>query len=299
MQTYNNYWKLNLLELPSMGKLYPQDTVIKIRPLNVQEIKYLATLNESNATDIINEILEKCTILKGIEFEDIFLGDRKYLAFWIRVNSFTRNSGYEVTINECFKCKNPFKHKINLTDFEEKYIKEGTHEIFLQDSGLHLKLKYPTIRDLSIKCSDEEIENFIRHIDIKNKDVDLLEKFIRNLSALDYAILKNAVEDMEIGFSDEITIYCPLCGHPHTYKIIYNDSGLLGTINLFEIMDMTLRISKTMNYQIQDTMPWMEVELLQEAANRISEEEQKELDKEKGKISFNKSTLNASNYKFK
>ena len=51
-----------------MGKLYPQGTIIKIRPLNVQEIKYLATISEENATDIINEILEKCLILKGIEF---------------------------------------------------------------------------------------------------------------------------------------------------------------------------------------------------------------------------------------
>lgn len=43
-QTYNNYWKLDLKELPTMGKLYPEGTVIKIRPLNVQEIKYLATI---------------------------------------------------------------------------------------------------------------------------------------------------------------------------------------------------------------------------------------------------------------
>ena len=73
-QTYNNYWKLDLKELPTMGKLYPEGTVIKIRPLNVQEIKYLATICEENATDIINEILEKCVLLKNIEFEDIFLG---------------------------------------------------------------------------------------------------------------------------------------------------------------------------------------------------------------------------------
>ena len=86
-----------------MGKLYPQGTVIKIRPLNVQEIKYLATINEENATDIINEILEKCLLLKGIEFDDIYLGDRTYFAFWVRINSFTKNSGYDINIKECFK----------------------------------------------------------------------------------------------------------------------------------------------------------------------------------------------------
>ena len=170
-QTYNNYWKLDLKELPTMGKLYPEGTVIKIRPLNVQEIKYLATICEENATDIINEILEKCVLLKNIEFEDIFLGDRTYLAFWVRINSFTKNSGYDINIKECDKCKNPYTTNIKLTDFEEKYITEDPQEIDLPDAGITLKLKYPTIRDLEVKCEDKEVEKIIRHIDVADKNV--------------------------------------------------------------------------------------------------------------------------------
>ena len=290
-QTYNNYWKLDLKELPSMGKLYPEGTIIKIRPLNVQEIKYLATICEENATDIINEILEKCILLKNIEFEDIFLGDRTYLAFWVRINSFTKNSGYDINIKECDKCKNSYTTNIKLTDFAEKYITEDPQEIDLPDVGITLKLKYPTIRDLDIKCEDKEIEKFIRHIDVADKNVVILEQFIRGLSALDYSIMKNTIDKMEIGFSNQVTIYCPLCGQPHTYTIEYTDIGLLGSVNIFEILEMTLRISKSMNYQIMDDMPWMEVEILQEAANKINEEERKQIEKESGKISMNRSKL--------
>ena len=290
-QTYNNYWKLDLKELPSMGKLYPEGTIIKIRPLNVQEIKYLATICEENATDIINEILEKCILLKNIEFEDIFLGDRTYLAFWVRINSFTKNSGYDINIKECDKCKNSYTTNIKLTDFAEKYITEDPQEIDLPDTGITLKLKYPTIRDLDIKCEDKEIEKFIRHIDVADKNVVILEQFIRGLSALDYSIMKNTIDKMEIGFSNQVTIYCPLCGQPHTYTIEYTDIGLLGSVNIFEILEMTLRISKSMNYQIMDDMPWMEVEILQEAANKINEEERKQIEKESGKISMNRSKL--------
>lgn len=290
-QTYNNYWKLDLKELPSMGKLYPEGTIIKIRPLNVQEIKYLATICEENATDIINEILEKCILLKNIEFEDIFLGDRTYLAFWVRINSFTKNSGYDINIKECDKCKNSYTTNIKLTDFAEKYITEDPQEIDLPDAGITLKLKYPTIRDLDIKCEDKEIEKFIRHIDVADKNVVILEQFIRGLSALDYSIMKNTIDKMEIGFSNQVTIYCPLCGQPHTYTIEYTDIGLLGSVNIFEILEMTLRISKSMNYQIMDDMPWMEVEILQEAANKINEEERKQIEKESGKISMNRSKL--------
>lgn len=290
-QTYNNYWKLDLKELPTMGKLYPEGTVIKIRPLNVQEIKYLATICEENATDIINEILEKCVLLKNIEFEDIFLGDRTYLAFWVRINSFTKNSGYDINIKECDKCKNPYTTNIKLTDFEEKYITEDSQEIDLPDAGITLKLKYPTIRDLEVKCEDKEVEKFIRHIDVADKNVVILEQFIRGLSALDYSIMKNTIDKMEIGFSNQVTIYCPLCGQPHTYTIEYTDMGLLGSVNIFEILEMTLRIAKSMNYQIMDDMPWMEVEILQEAANKIDEEERKQMEKDNGKITMNRNNI--------
>ena len=290
-QTYNNYWKLDLKELPTMGKLYPEGTVIKIRPLNVQEIKYLATICEENATDIINEILEKCLLLKNIEFEDIFLGDRTYLAFWVRINSFTKNSGYDINIKECDKCKNPYTTNIKLTDFEEKYITEDPQEIDLPDAGITLKLKYPTIRDLEVKCGDKEVEKFIRHIDVADKNVVILEQFIRGLSALDYSIMKNTIDKMEIGFSNQVTIYCPLCGQPHTYTIEYTDMGLLGSVNIFEILEMTLRIAKSMNYQIMDDMPWMEVEILQEAANKIDEEERKQMEKDNGKITMNRNNI--------
>ena len=290
-QTYNNYWKLDLKELPTMGKLYPEGTVIKIRPLNVQEIKYLATICEENATDIINEILEKCVLLKNIEFEDIFLGDRTYLAFWVRINSFTKNSGYDINIKECDKCKNPYTTNIKLTDFEEKYITEDPQEIDLPDAGITLKLKYPTIRDLEVKCEDKEVEKIIRHIDVADKNVVILEQFIKGLSALDYSIMKNTIDKMEIGFSNQVTIYCPLCGQPHTYTIEYTDMGLLGSVNIFEILEMTLRIAKSMNYQIMDYMPWMEVEILQEAANKIDEEERKQMEKDNGKITMNRNNI--------
>ena len=58
-----------------------------------------------------------------------------------------------------------------------------------------------------------------------------------------------------------------------------------------EILDLTLRLAKTMNYQIQDNMPWMEVEILQEAANKIAEEERKQLEKDNGKITMNRSMI--------
>lgn len=291
-QTYNNYWKLDLKELPTRGKLYPKGSVVKIRPLNVQEIKYLATMSDENATDIVNEILEKCLLLDGLEFPDVYLGDREYFAFWVRVNSFTKNSGYDISIKECERCRNPYKANVKLTDFDEKYIVDGDHTATLPDAGVTLKLKYPTIRDSwEVECDDVVVEDILLHLDVTDPDMPMLTKFVEGLSALDYGVLSTKVEEMRIGFNREMTIHCPLCGHPHTYTIEIGDRGLMGSVNLFEVMDLTLRLSKSMNFQIQDTMPWMEVELLQEAANAIAEEEKKQLEKESKKISLNRQSL--------
>jgi hypothetical protein len=38
-------------------------------------------------------------------------------------------------------------------------------------------------------------------------------------------------------------------------------------------------------------MPWMEVEILQEAANKIAEEEKKQMEKDSGKITMNRSAI--------
>ena len=107
MELYNNYWKLIKEEIPSMGYVYKPDSVIKIRPLNVQEVKYLSTLCPQNATDVINEIIQKCIILENIQFDELLLADREYLIFWLRANSFSINNGYELHL-KCDKCGEQF-----------------------------------------------------------------------------------------------------------------------------------------------------------------------------------------------
>ena len=77
MELYNNYWKLIKEEIPSMGYFYKPDSVIKIRPLNVQEVKYLSTLCPQNATDVINEIIGKS--LPIVKFQFVVVLDRYFV----------------------------------------------------------------------------------------------------------------------------------------------------------------------------------------------------------------------------
>ena len=66
-----NFWQIDLKELPSRGRLYPKNAKIKARSMSVLEVKFLATLVPGNATNICNELLEKCTILENFSYDDL------------------------------------------------------------------------------------------------------------------------------------------------------------------------------------------------------------------------------------
>ena len=54
---------LDLEELPSQGKFYPADTVIKIRSAKAAEIRHFSTMDENNYIDMedkLNSIVESC-----------------------------------------------------------------------------------------------------------------------------------------------------------------------------------------------------------------------------------------------
>lgn len=293
MELYNNYWKLIKDEIPSRGCFYNADAVIKIRPLNVQEVKYLSTLSPQNATDIINEIISKCVILENLKFEDILLADREYMAFWLRANSFQQNNGYSLSL-KCEHCGKEYKHEVQLADFPTILYNEELQkprEILLPDCNIKLFLKHPTIKELKRTSTDNEIQTFMRYLDIDTNDNMLLERFLCNLSAIDYSVLKNNINEMFIGFERQLSIQCPDCGKIHHYTIELYDNGLFGSINIGDVLEIILRICKYTNYQIPETQPWWEVEVMQVSVNKMQEEEERLMNKNNDRMTLTRSQM--------
>jgi hypothetical protein len=78
-------------ELPSKGKFYPHDTVIKIRSARAAEIRHFSTMDENNYIDMeekLNHIVEMCTQItagdKRLSYKDILEEDRIVLLLSIR-----------------------------------------------------------------------------------------------------------------------------------------------------------------------------------------------------------------------
>lgn len=283
-----NYWTIEYDELPSKGIYYPKDSEITIRPLTVDEVKYLATYNEYNAVKIVNDIVRKCLCLYNLEFNDIILADREYLSFWIRANSFVNNGGYTIKAT-CPTCNYEFEKTILCDEFKVDYIQKIIESIYLPDADLNLPIAQPKIRDLryyKISSSIDEVTNIAMCINTENS-LDDKRRFILNLSAYDYSILKYELEKFHCGMNKVITMECPNCHAFHKCTLDINDQKLFTNTQTKDILDTITRIAKYSNLQITNDWLWREVEIEQIIINDMikkeNEEHQKEMQKAKSK----------------
>lgn len=280
METYNNYWRINVAELPSRGLNYDRDISIRGRTLNLQEIKYLSTLNDETATDIISEIFNKCFILENLRYEDLYLADREWLIFWLRVNSFKEQNGYTLNL-KCTGCGKEINQNFKLVDFDIKYIDvyDNHYDGELPDSGLFFEIDLPKVKDVYIRDEDGDIEKIARNIHFTNVDKLNNVELIKSMSAMDFMYLKSIVDRYEIGFIRHKIVYCPECNTKHRIELVFSETGLFSQMNLFEIMEIVVQICKYTHYQITENTPWIEIEVLQEVVNKIAKEEKEHMDK--------------------
>lgn len=274
----HNWWKIELDELPTKGIFYNKNTLIKVRSLSVLEVKFLATLVPQNATAVCNEILSKCLYLEHIKLDEILLPDREYLIFWIRLNSFTQSNGYEINIGSCQWCHESFSTKVPLNKFGVNYIKTYKNEIMLPDANIKLEIAVPKFND-SLYSLKNEIDSIALWINAENTFNEKV-KWIENLSAMDFMILKDAIDDCKCGMNHNVNVICPCCGKQNNITIILNDDALFGKVELMQVLESISRIAKYANLQITNDWSWPEVEAEQIVINKMIAEENEANQKE-------------------
>lgn len=291
---YNDYnwWQLELDELPTKGLFYPPNTVIKTRSMSVLEVKLLATLIPETATVTCNEIINKCVYTEGIEISDLLLPDREYIVFWIRLNSFTASSGYEIKINQCQYCKSEFSKKISLLDFPIDYLSYFNPDVHLEDLDVDIKIKIPEFKDSTVNVKDD-IGVMCLWLDCNNTFQDRYN-FIASLTALDFITLKNHIDQNKCGVSHLLNIECPHCQGVNKINMILNDESIFGAVKLDDVLETITRIAKYANLQIDNKWSWPEVEAEQLVINKMVEEENEANQKEISKAKAQASSINTS-----
>lgn len=291
-----NYLDIPLNELPSRGYYYDGGAKIRGRFLNLRDIKFISLINSENATNIVNEILERCFIFENIKLSDLLLADREYLALWLRANSFVENNGFKIEIKKCSHCSRGFSKEIRIEEMEIQYLTDPLIPLQLPDSGDTVKLKFPSVADLSIVDDDYEIQTMARMIDYVDDPI----QFVLNLSAYDYAFLQDYINTYQIGFKFEIYCNCPNCNQPHTIRTMITDENIFPVLNIRDVYRMVLHCTKYTTYKIDDDISWPELEIISDVVDEMVKKENEEMQKQQAaanaKAAAMKSKYSSSSY---
>ena len=218
-----NYWEIT--GMPSGGVFYKGARIMG-RPLNVLEVKMLASINETNVNHVINQVLSR--VIRGIEITDLLVADKLFIVFWLRANTY-KDDGYKVEF-DCLQCGATSDYEFSLDMLNIENIKEQYLEVneMTTPSGIPFKVRYLTVKEES-KVSDflssysgpevfdEDILNLANMISkIDGQELSLLQKYSFFLSdkcsPSDFAYMESFVRHIDFGVSPIMQIKCTKCG---------------------------------------------------------------------------------------
>ena len=175
--------------LPSSGKFYPADCVIKIRSARAKEIRHFSTMDENNYIDMedkLNAIVESCTQLTSqterMTYRDLLEEDRIVILLSIRDLTFPEPENKLVLKGKTEKTKRSVDIELttkylvptNVPDEIEKYYdhKERTYVIQTRSAGT-IRMRPPSIGSM------QKITTYLK--DRQEKDVEFDKAFVQVL----------------------------------------------------------------------------------------------------------------------
>jgi len=180
---------LDQTTLPSKGKFYPADSVIKIRSAKAAEIRHFSTMDENNYIDMeekLNSIVESCSQMtsgnKRLSYKDILEEDRIILLLSIRDLTFPEPENKLMLRGKTEKTQKTVDIELSIKNLVptvideeiEKYYddKARTYVIKTRSAG-EVRMHPPTIGVM------QEVTSYLK--DRQEKDVEFDKAFIQVL----------------------------------------------------------------------------------------------------------------------
>jgi len=231
-----------IVDLPSRGKLYPEGTVIRARPLKVIEIKKLSSLSEDTANYVINDILRSAT--RGIDIADLYIADKIFLIFWLRSQSF-KDPNYVVDYT-CQNCGNDSSYHFDVDTLNITKLSDDFNPNVKLPNGDEVVIDYLTVKDeLASSTFAGKFDAMLTNDDIE-VDEDLLSLsyiirsvngkalidydrylYVYNMSPEQYSYLISYVKEFSIGVSPVISAKCEKCGGESLVGVTFREEFFL------------------------------------------------------------------------
>jgi len=200
-----------VIDLPSQGKLYPEDSPLRSGKI---EIKYMTAKEEDILTSqnllkkgiAIDRVLDSLIITKGIKSDDLLIGDKNAIMIAARILAYGPEYTVELTDPNTDE---KFNHTFNLTDCPFKKLPEDVDlslnefDIELPISKVKIKFKLLTGRDETLVASEikksqkfgvsSEITTRLRFsiIEVDGKtESAIINNFVNNMLSRDSLFLR-------------------------------------------------------------------------------------------------------------
>lgn len=214
---------VEIIELPSKGKLYPKDNplskgTLELKYMTAREEDILASTNLIKKGVVLDKLFEAVVVQDGVDINDIFVGDKNAILLATRVLGYGPN--YEVEVTDPFTGELQ-KVTIDLSKVQIKEIDESklnsdnVYEYELPISKTPIKFKLLTHKDeVEINAeiqalqrlqkdkggASSEVSTRLRHMVIEvdgNTDRGFINKWVMNqLMARDSRELRNHVKEL-------------------------------------------------------------------------------------------------------
>ena len=225
----NKQYHSEVIELPSLGKVYPKDSPISNGKI---EIKYMTAKEEDILTSqnlikkglVIDKLLDSLIITEGVKCDDLVLGDKNAVMVASRVLAYGPEYEAEVTNPNTEKT---FSHVFNLADCPFKKIPDDVQgnkfemELPVSKTKITFKLltgKEEKLIDTELKGVKKtgvqvspELTTRLRHtITSVNGDGDMntINQFVQNMLSRDSLELRKYINKVspDIELSQEIEL---------------------------------------------------------------------------------------------
>jgi len=210
----------DVVELPSLGKLYPNgQKTVEIKYLTAEDENILLSPDLIRAGKTLDVLLDNCVVSEGISPKQMLTGDRNKVLIDLRINGY--GNEYEVELMDP-ETNLPFTAIVDLTKLKPKYLKVDPDEVGEFTVTLP-KFNVP-VKFRLLNGEDEEIlskriqsaqkknkkgssfaasitERYIRQImEVKgNRDKFYITKFISAMPMSDSLFLREYIGQIEPG----------------------------------------------------------------------------------------------------
>ena len=240
-------------------------------------------LDESNAGQILNQIVKRCIKFTNLSFDNLYVADRDYLIFYIRSGSFVAaDNAFKFKIEKCDNCSQPATFDIKLSDLQLDEISSFSVQTKVFDKTV--TIRPPKMHDPVYKLKDLELSRMLNYSNLVDifGSVELACATVLQLDAYSYVRLVELVNKMKCGIQEELPVMCPHCSHPINLKWHFDEQDLLGKIDIRNLLRSILSISKYTNYQVTDDLLYSEYQLIEQITAKMISEENKAYEQANG-----------------